>query len=341
MKPLSKDIKAFSLQDFLTDESFIAWVKNPNGKYNAFWSAALLDHPEKLQMINSAKEIINSFNYKVDSLTDAGIDQLWRDISQETSQNERKVFKISNWLRAVVAVLIMGILISVIYRKFVVNQAIEVIVPYGETRTVFLPDSSKIVLNANSKLTYHKNWDGKSIREVWINGEGFFSIAHLHRSGAITAGQRFIVHAAKTNVEVLGTTFNLSSRHEVVKVALVTGKVLLRSGANLSYIMKPGDIVQHTGDQDTIVKRRGATAKMAVWQNGELNFDNTPVIEICQYIEDIYGYKVILKDPAIGKRMLTGTFTTKTEDDLIKILKATLNLSVVKNNKNRQLIISN
>jgi len=105
--------------------------------------------------------------------------------------------------------------------------------------------------------------------------------------------------------------------------------------------MEPGDIVQHTGDQDTIIKSRGATAKMAGWQNGELNFNNTPVSEICQYIQDIYGYKVILKDPAIGKRMLTGTFTTKSEDDLIKILKAALNLAVVKNNENRQLIISN
>ncbi len=61
--------------------------------------------------------------------------------------------------------------------------------------------------------------DAKS-REVWIEGEAFFSVKPS------SVPRAFLVHTASNmNVEVLGTTFNVVDRHGRMQVVLNSGKV--------------------------------------------------------------------------------------------------------------------
>jgi ferric-dicitrate binding protein FerR (iron transport regulator) len=47
----------------------------------------------------------------------------------------------------------------------------------GETRTILLADNSQVVLNANSSLRCRGICLLSTSREVWLTGEGFFSVA--------------------------------------------------------------------------------------------------------------------------------------------------------------------
>jgi ferric-dicitrate binding protein FerR (iron transport regulator) len=66
-----------------------------------------------------------------------------------------------------------------------------------------LPDGSKVVLNANSKLEYPPGFSNNT-REVYLDGEAYFDIAH-------DPGKPFIVHTGSISTRVLGTAFNINA----------------------------------------------------------------------------------------------------------------------------------
>ena len=90
---------------------------------------------------------------------------------------------------------------------------------YAQLREVMLPDGSIVTLNANSTLRYSTDWNHQDIREVWLEGEAFFSVAHT------SDNQKFVVRAGSMDVKVVGTEFNVHSRREEVNVVLQTGRV--------------------------------------------------------------------------------------------------------------------
>ena len=54
--------KDYELVDFLVDEFFILWVKNPDKNTQHFWEKWLIEHPEKRDTVFKAISIIRSVN---------------------------------------------------------------------------------------------------------------------------------------------------------------------------------------------------------------------------------------------------------------------------------------
>ena len=53
----------------------------------------------------------------------------------------------------------------------------QLIIPYGKTSEVLLPDGTNVILNAGSRLVYPEKFKGK-LREVFLYGEAFFDVRH-------------------------------------------------------------------------------------------------------------------------------------------------------------------
>ena len=56
--------KDFEIDDFLMDEFFIQWIKNPNDNNRHFWEKWLEQHPEKRPVVMEAVSIISAIHYK-------------------------------------------------------------------------------------------------------------------------------------------------------------------------------------------------------------------------------------------------------------------------------------
>ena len=54
----------YKVEDFLFDEFFVRWIKNPGPETEHFWESWIEKNQEKIQTINEAREIINSIKYK-------------------------------------------------------------------------------------------------------------------------------------------------------------------------------------------------------------------------------------------------------------------------------------
>jgi ferric-dicitrate binding protein FerR (iron transport regulator) len=86
-------------------------------------------------------------------------------------------------------------------------------VPYGSKATITLPDSSKVVLNAGSKLSCKEGF-GKSHRILNLIGEGYFKVAK-------NKNLPFVVHAGNLDVKALGTEFNVKAYPEDAKIEAI------------------------------------------------------------------------------------------------------------------------
>jgi transmembrane sensor len=356
MEKPSADFSSYTLEDLIDDPRFILWVLTPDEEISAFWESVQNEYPQLIPVIVDAKKIVHSLRFSREEMTAAEQQSLWANISDEAklyqeiaipvvkhkavSSRQQPVFRIPVWLRASAAVLLFGLLgISIfLYQQ---QQQTVITTAFGQTRNITLPDGSVITLNANSKLHYAKEWDTATVREVWIDGEAFFKVNHLHRTGPIQSAQRFIVHAQQLDVEVLGTTFNVKNRRGQINVALVAGKVGVKiEGKNKPLLkLSPGELAAYAGKGDVIRKQKVDITSYTSWQDGELHFNKTPLREIFDLIEDTYGYRVITKNQQIGERQLSGTFLLSSEDAFFKAITTSLGISFQKNEATHQLII--
>jgi hypothetical protein len=59
-----------------------------------------------------------------------------------------------------------------------ISQALnQLIIPYGKTSEIILPDGTKVFLNAGSRLAYPDHFTGDT-REVMLMGEAYFEVKH-------------------------------------------------------------------------------------------------------------------------------------------------------------------
>ena len=76
-------------------------------------------------------------------------------------------------------------------------------VPAGQRAELLLPDSTRVWLNARSKLIYPVSF-GKGTRQVELNGEAYFDVIHNEK-------QPFVVKTSLMDIQVLGTEFNVTA----------------------------------------------------------------------------------------------------------------------------------
>lgn len=337
MKKQISAYETYTLAELINDQDFLLWVLHPDEKSDLHWQSIENTYPKLQDPIRQAKAIVQSMRFEKDVLGKKEQDELWNTIQAKTTLLKTPVRKL--WYRYAAAAVLAGALlgIGILYQ---INQPVRINTPYGQLKTITLPDGSLVTLNANSKIRYDKDWNKNEIREVWIEGEAFLKVKHLHTSGKIADSERFVVHTGDVNVEVLGTSFNVNDRRGRTEVALLEGKISLGLNGAIGkpLILAPGDIAEF--EHGKLIKKSINVAEYASWKDGRLNFHNVPVAKVFDYFEDIYGYKVRVDDPEIRNKRISGAMSTKNEDVLFKTLGMALNLNIIPNKDTRELMIT-
>ncbi len=189
---------------------------------------------------------------------------------------------------------------------------------YGETRTVTLPDRSQVTLSANSTLRVPRRFGHDAVREVWLSGEAFFSVTHQRNH------RRFVVHAKQMDIEVLGTKFNVNDRRGATQVVLQEGQVkivsFLKAKAD-TVLMKPGQLAKASLQHKQVTLKKVQAESYVSWRENKLVFEETPLPEVLQTVEDYYGITFTnqSRDNAWLQKRYTGILPN---NDLPVVLKA-------------------
>jgi|GEM_PF-2069754 len=119
-----------------------------------------------------------------------------------------------------------------------------------------LPDSSSVMLNKNSFLSYARGFSDTA-RIVYLSGEAYFNV--------MPGDPRpFIVYAGGTQVLVMGTSFNVkaNANEQEVEVSVDEGVVAFRElGApdNSAHILKKSDMIRFDKTDRTVHKDQAKT----------------------------------------------------------------------------------
>jgi transmembrane sensor len=197
---------------------------------------------------------------------------------------------------------------------------------YGQTTDIFLEDGSKVALNANSTLKIPRFGFSAEAREVFLSGEGEFTVSHT------VDHKRFIVKTSeKFQVEVLGTQFSVFARPRGTKVALTSGSVRIDydgDDARKEVMMEPGDLAVLDKKGEVQLEKKQDVKTFASWKEQRYVFDGTPMYDIASMVEENFGIKVSIADEETRMRTITGNFKTRDADELLKTISEALDLKM-------------
>src|SRR5690625_1843464 len=275
-----------------------------------------LQNPENLEMLR--QEFDGQWKEKEGFTAHSPL--LWDDIQKEVrlraarerKRNVDRQHRRYLWMAAASILLIIGMTAGLLFSL----QSDEMIFEtgFGQVESIVLEDGSKITLNANSTLSWDKNWQQQGVRKVVLTGEAYFDIQSIRNS---ENGEKvsFIVETKDMTIDVVGTSFNVRSRKERTAVYLDEGEVHLNLRKEQQereeevekekIIMQPGESVSYSTNTQELERAMGDLYGNASWTIGTFVFTETSVAKILQSLEDIYGKKFEVSQPELLERELT------------------------------------
>lgn len=323
----------YQIEDFLTDNEFIRWVKSPQPQSDQFWESFQREYPQQRDKLLQARSVLLAMRFSEAPISEATVKAEWERFlqnraDQDISVDEAPVIQLRPYRRWwAAAAMVAGLLIGLFWWT---NQPVPDTIyrtAYGQVRRIQLPDGSELTLNANSEARLPGNWSNQPMREVWLKGEGFFHV--VKRKGK--SQPRFVVHTDELAVNVLGTSFNVKSRRKQADVLLQEGSVrlnLVGTDTARTLLMHPGDGVRYQPTTGQLERRIIQPAQMATWTQGVLLLDYMTLAELGKVIEDTYGRTVIIRSPTLARRVLNGSVPTGNERALLEGIAVTLNVPV-------------
>lgn len=167
--------------------------------------------------------------------------------------------------------------------------------PRGRQYQLTLPDGSRVWLNAESSIRYPVAFTGKE-RKVEITGEAYFEVVHI-------SSKPFKVIAAKTEIEDIGTHFNINAYGDepLLKTTLLEGAVKI-----CGHLLRPGQQAQVGVDQTVRVVELPDAENIIAWKEGIINFSAVDIATLLRQIERWYNVEVRVEGQ-LPDIYLTGT----------------------------------
>ncbi len=322
------DDHLYSAEDFITDGHFQDWVQNPSPESDQYWKNWFREHPGHLKAAEEARLFLRMTRFRQYVPTVADEAGVWHRIGAA----EAKMVSLNPWRtlwRVAAGVLLLLAAAGGWYFYQYAGPA-TVSTSYAQTRIVTLPDGSVVYLNANSHLKYNRSWPVGHDREVWLEGEAFFEVTKKRTAGGDV---RFRVHAGALDVEVLGTRFDVNTRHQATRVVLTEGKVRLRSEDNQEMTIKPGELAHFHEKEGQFRKQSVDPEEYSAWRENRVIFNESTLEEVARGLEDYFGYQVSFADPALRSRTFQGTFPADNPEVWLNTLSRSFPLRVDEKNK--------
>ena len=197
-------------------------------------------------------------------------------------------------------------------------------VPTGQRAELILPDSTRVWLNAHSKLIYPVSF-GKGNRQVELNGEAYFDVVHNEK-------QPFIVKTRQIDIQVLGTEFNVTSYSSDFEVSLLRGCIELSSPSlSSTYKVKEKEHVKLKDNK--LIVNNITDYDYFRWKEGLICFNNESVATIIEKLKLYYDIDIETHNKKFLNSRYSGKFRTKDGiEQVLKVLQIEHKFSYTKNN---------
>ena len=224
-----------------------------------------------------------------------------------------------------------------------ISTIIEIVAPRGVRRLVTLPDSSKVWLNADSKLSYDAGMKSKNTRLVYLTGEAYFDISP-------DKNHPFLIRTSRISLKVLGTAFNVMAYPGEKKcvTTLFRGSIelSLNEGAKQRIILKPFDqvsVAERVNSDTNIISISSILPSKPVqkkyvaensWMDNKLVFENETFEDIVPKLERWFNVEITIKSKKHARYKFTGAFTNETIHQALTVMQLIKPFNFTRHEKN-------
>ncbi|GAB3899645.1 hypothetical protein GCM10028803_21130 [Larkinella knui] len=315
----------YTADDFLMDDSFVAYRRGTDSGAIAFWTHWQSGQPANLPEFREAERIYDLLSGQKPGLEESFSELQMLITKQQPTpevidwQPQRTGFR-TGWWAVAASLLLVGGLGGYWFWQ---NQTISYQTDYGQQKTVSLPDGSTVTLNSHSKLQHRRNWTTGDSRDVTLDGEGFFAVRHLEteKPFRVITGDSF-------TVQVLGTEFTMTHRAGLNRVVLNRGRVRVggpADGATLT--LEPGQLAEldATG---TLIRRNVPPERYNAWLRNQFVFEGATLPEAVRQVEEQFGIQIRFNSADVSNRRFTGILPLRDPEKVVNTLASYHHLKV-------------
>ncbi|WP_192348855.1 FecR family protein [Algoriphagus sp. Y33] len=189
----------------------------------------------------------------------------------------------------------------------------------GEKLTLIMSDKTKVVVNSDSEISFTSEYGIKD-RVIHLKGEAFFEVAS-------DPNKPFKVISEETTTKALGTQFNVYSRDQSHRIALVEGKVAVINRSN-QIELTPGLMASWNPKakvEEGISVHAFDIENVTAWKENKLVFDKKPFADILEDLSHWYSVDFEIDNGVDVNKKVIGSFQNKNLKDLLTGLGFSLN----------------
>lgn len=219
--------------------------------------------------------------------------------------------------------------------KLLLNQ---IIVPFGKRSAITLSDGTKLWINSGSRAIYPIEFDTKK-REIYIEGEVYLDVAK-------DENKPFIIKTGKMDINVLGTSFNVSSYpdDQIVTIVLVTGSIKIKPEKQKEIQVLPNHALVFSKQTQAVTLNRVDIYNYISWKDGWLRCDSEEIGSVVSKLSRYYDKKFVFEDQSIKSLHLSGKLDLKENfEEVLRVVSLTapikfnvendkINVSYINNN---------
>jgi transmembrane sensor len=336
------DYSNFDIADFAADKFFVSSVLSPDENSDRFWNQWSNDHPDKSKVIYEARLLVLLMNSRRLKVTDERKESMWNSIQtkafdeqqiQPDASDDREVLSAMKFGKFAAAFLLIVLVGYYALDPFSSGQTI-VENGKGEKSILYLPDGTKVWLNAQSSISYAESFEKSLTREVVLEGEAFFDVTE-------DKTKPFIVKTSQLQVKVLGTSFNVRSyeSQNTIETTLVHGSVMIElnekqsSASDQPILLKDNERAIYSTVSKQVSLQTVLAESETSWRVGKLSFVNKPFHEIKEELERWYGVEITLEDEASDNCRFSTTIENEPINKILELFKTTSGIAYEIDNK--------
>jgi transmembrane sensor len=352
-----KDYENYTFEDFFLDDDFRDWVQGTS--QNApFWSAFVLQHPEKKHELSIAENLIRVVSGAETGISEKEIrDEVQTFIEIATAEGEGEgapasasppphpLVKRTSWRYwAMAAVLLIGAGLGWVVLTHPAPYSLSKALAPGSQEKLAetfndsphplrfqLHDGTDVILKPQSRLLYPARFLEQD-RIVHLVGEAEFAVSR--------GSQPFMVYTGEMVTKVLGTRFVVRAypKDKKYKVQVHSGKVSVYSAQPaLTPTNREINGLILTANQEAIFETEARQLSKSLVANpvplpraakeNELIYDEEPLSTVLKDLEAHYGIPIQFNESNFQPCKITATLTTESLYEKLDLLCKTVSAS--------------
>lgn len=199
--------------------------------------------------------------------------------------------------------------------------------------SVYLPDSSLVILNKNAEISFRRKF---KTRHINIKGQAYLE---LYEGGSET----YFLESEELSISLSGTHFYVFNHPQKKIFHLIpiqgTARVDVKKASGQSRLTaEEGYKMEYNAELNVLQAFPVKDNNFLAWKTGEVVFKNSTVSDVIATLEDLYSVSIKVNHPNLNNCLISGKYPNDNIETILNKITTQYNLKYQKTSQSYVLI---